>query len=204
MSVSDIVSKLEAFVAQFAKALHFGPSEAAKLETLRQKCIAARRENYDQMEALREQIGGLEARARNKKADLDSARGDSKRILIKEIELTFREIDALKGREGIISSNINRLTTTLAKMDELQAARQTGVEEGELDDLALDVEDRFDELKGLDKATNDLDRIQYAEPERAAVEVSNRLGNLEETREKESGLSEETLKRLKQLDSEEE
>ncbi|MEW6078709.1 MAG: hypothetical protein AB1724_12910 [Thermodesulfobacteriota bacterium] len=192
---------LSAVLAKIAASLGMKPSQAKHLELMEQKLSAARAGNMDQLETLKDEIRRLENRAVQKKKESDAARGDIKRMLIREIEQTFRDLDRLKGRETIITANVDRISLALAKVHELVAAQSSGIQEGQLDDIALDLQGMFGQLKASDREARDLERESYEGPERAAMDVSQRVGELEGTKETSAELSESTLQRLKELET---
>ncbi len=115
MSFSDSVSEI---LAKLAKMLGLKPSEARRMELMEQKLVSARAANVDRIEVIKQEIRQLETRALKKKKELDEARGDSKRIIAGEIERTFRDLDRLRGRESILTRNIDKLSMALSKLSE--------------------------------------------------------------------------------------
>lgn len=198
--MSRLTENVSAVLARIAEWLGMKPSQAKRLEILQEKLSASRAGNADKLEALKDEIRKLEHRALQKKAEADAARGDVKRLIVREIEQIFRDLDRLRGRETIIAANLDRISIALAKISELTAAQASGVEEGQLDDIALELQEVFGELKASDHEARDLERERYAGPEREAVDVSRRVGELEGTKETSAELSESTLKRLKELE----
>ena len=193
--VSAILSKL-------AILLGINPSEKRRMEIMKQKLGVAKANNVDQMEALKDEIRQLETQALRKKEELDQAKGDSKRIRIGEIERTFREINRLHGRERIIASNMEKISIAQAKLRELEAAKIQGVEEGHLDDIALELQEVFADLKVADRAAKDLERVEYEAPEAASVNVEKRMAAVGGDKEAQPELSAETQKRLAELETE--
>src|SRR5947208_618409 len=124
-TISTILSRL-------AQLLRLKPSEKRRLELMEQKLAAARATNVDRLESLKDRIKLLESQGLRKKKELDAARGDSKRLVAGSIEQLFRDLDRLRGQEQIIRSNIERLSVTQAKLQELRVAQETGLEEGQL------------------------------------------------------------------------
>jgi len=195
-TIGEILSKL-------AEWLHLKPSEATRLRQVEDHLTRARADNADRLELVKEEIRALEARALKKKKEFDQARGDSKRIIGGEIERTFRELDRLHGRENIIASNMEKISITRAKLRELEAAQAQGVEEGQLDDIALELQDVFADLKVADRAAKDLERVEYEAPETAPVDVEKRMAAVGGDKEAQPELSAEAQKRLAELETEE-
>ena len=184
----------------------FGGSDAQRrrkaLDAMEDKFIAAKRDNADALESLKDEIKTLEARALLKKRELDQAHGDSKRVVVGEIERTFRELDRLRDRENVIAANLERIGVALAKVGEAKAALRAGVSEEQFDSLAVDLQDLFGELKESDRAARDLDREKYESPETSHVDVDQRMAEVQGAEKAPVGLSAETEKRLKQLETE--
>ncbi len=198
--MSKLTESLSAIFAKIAEWLGMKPSQAKRLELMEQKLTAARAANADKLEALKDEIRKLEQRAIRKKKEADSARGDVKRMVIREIEQTFRDLDRLRGRETIIVANLERISVAISKVREWNAAQDRGIEEGQLDDIALDLREVFDQLRTSDREVRDLENERYESPERASVDVSQRVGELEGAKETPVELSDSTLKRLKELE----
>jgi hypothetical protein len=202
MDLSDLLSRI-------AQMLGLKPSEAKRMELMEQKLAASKRTNVDRLEAIKEEIRQLEGRALRKKKELDAARGESKRIIVREIEVTFGDLDRLRSKETILAQNIDRISAALAKIQDVRAAKGRGIEEEQIDEIAIDAEEAFADLKRSDRAADGLDKIQYTPREPARVDVEERMGDLSPTdtepkKATETGLSAETARRLKDLESLEE
>ena len=193
---------ISAVLSKLAEWLHLKPSEAHRLERMEEKLAGARRDNADRLEALKDEMRTLERRALHKKKELDQARGDSKRIVAGEIERVFRELDRLHQREKIIARNIEKVSIAQSKVGELRAAQAQGVDESQLDDLALELQQAFEELKVSDRAVRDLEQVEYEPPQATHVDVPERVAEVTGAKETASGLSEQTANRLKQLEAE--
>jgi hypothetical protein len=179
------------------------PSEKRRLDLMEQKLAAAKAGNVDRLEGLKERIKLLEGQALRKKKELEAARGDSKRIVAGSIEQLFRDLDRLQGQEQIIRSNIERVSVAQAKLQELKVAQETGLEEGQLDDIALDLQEAFAGLKATDREAAGLEQVAYDAPQRSRVDIEQRMAEVAGEAANTTGLSPETEKRLKQLESEE-
>ncbi len=198
--MSKLTESVSAVLAKIAEWLGMKPSQAKRLELMEQKLNAARAANADKLEALKDEIRKLEHSAVQKKKEADTARGDIKRMVVREIEQIFRDLDRLRGRETIITANLDRISVAISKVGELAAAQASGIEEGQLDDIALDLQEVFGQLKASDREARDLENERYESPERATVDVSQRVGELEGAKETPVELSDSTLKRLKELE----
>jgi len=195
-AISEVLSKL----AQF---LGIKPSEKKRVELMKQKLATAKASNVDRLEALKDKIKQLEAQALRKKKEYEAAKGDSKRIVGGEIERLFRDLDRLHGQENVIASNIERISVAQSKLEEYEAAKAKGLEEGELDDIAVELQEAFEGLKVADRASRDLERVEYQAPEVSPVNAEERMAEVAGEQETETGLSAETEKRLEQLETEE-
>lgn len=195
-AISEILSKL-------AEWLGLKPSQAKRLDLMEEKLSQAKRDNCDRLDDVKREIKALEARALQKKKEIEQTRGDSQRIIAGEIERTFRELDRLQDRARIIESSIDRIAISLAKIRELKVALAQGVSEEQLDEIALELHGVFADLKATDKAARELEREKYEAPQAAQVDADRRMAELEGTQESPTGLRPETMKRLKQLEAEE-
>jgi hypothetical protein len=200
--MADIWEAIREFLARL-----FGGNDTQRrlkaLEAIEDKFISAKRDNEDGLHSLKDEIRTLEARALQKKRELDQAHGDSKRIVVGEIERVFRELDRLRGRENVVAANLDRIGVALAKVGEAKAALRAGVSEEQFDDIALEIQDLFSTLKTLDRAATDLDREKYGAPAASKVDVDQRLGEVQGAEKAPAALSADTEKRLKQLEAEE-
>lgn len=201
--MASIWEEIRAFVAR----LFGGGSDTERrlkaLEATEEKLEAAKRDNTDSLETLKDEIRSLEGRALQKKKELDRTQGDSKRIVVGEVERIFRELDRKRGREGVIAANLERIGVALAKVGEAKAALRAGVTEEQFDDIALEIQDLFGELREADRAARDLERETYEAPEPSPVDVEKRMAEVSGEEKAPAALSAETEKRLKQLESEE-
>lgn len=195
-AISEVLSKL----AQF---LGIKPSETKRVELMEQKLATAKASNVDRLEALKDKIKQFEAQALRKKKEYEAAKGDSKRIVGGEIERLFRDLDRLHGQEDVIASNIERISVAQSKLEEYEAAKAKGLEEGELDDIAVELQEAFEGLKVADRASRDLESVEYQKPEVSPVNAEERMAEVAGEQETEAGLSAETEKRLRQLETEE-
>ncbi len=194
-AVSAILSKL-------AQLLGLKPSDKRRTELMEQKLATAKASNVDRLEALKDKIRQFEAQALRKNKEHEAAKGDSKRIIGGEIERVFRDLDRLHGQENVIASNIERISVAQAKLEEYKAAQAKGLEEGELDDIALELQEAFEGLTVADRASRDLRRVEYQAPEVSSVNTEKRMAEVTGEQETTAGLSAETEKRLKQLEIE--
>lgn len=185
----------------------FGGSDAQRrfktLETMEAQFSASKRDNVDSVESLKEEIRTLEAHALRKKQEFEKAHGDSKRVIAGEIERIFRELDRLRGRETILATSLDRIGVALAKIGEAKAALKAGVSEEQFDEIAVELQDLFADLRQADKAARDLEREQYEVAAPPQVETEKRMADLTEEREAPITLSPETEQRLKKLEAEE-
>jgi len=198
--MSKLTETLSSILEKIAEWLGIKPSQAKRLELLEQELNAARAANADKLEALKDEIRSLEHRALQKKKEADTARGDVKRLIIREIEQIFRDLDRLRERETVLTANLERISLAISKVRVLVDAEESGMKEGQLDDIALDLQEVFAQLKASDREARDLENVRYEPLERATVDVSQRVGELEGAKETSAELSESTLKRLKELE----
>jgi len=172
MAIGDVLSKL-------AEWLGLKPSEARQLEKQKEQLTGSRAENVERIEGLKEQIEALEARAQREKREYSRLKGARQRIVVGQMERTFRELDRLRGKEKIIANNIEVLSRAIEKIEELDAARVAGVSDDQLDALAIDLEGSLDELARRDKATADLEKVTYETEDAEAMDIEARFAEME-------------------------
>jgi len=192
-----------AILSKLAQFLGIKPSDKHRIELMEQKLTTEKASNIDLLESLKAKIKQLEAQVLLKKKEFDSARGDSQRIVAGEIERLFRDIDRLRGQENVIASNIERISATQAKLQEWKAAQAKGLAEGELDSIAIDLQEAFEGLKVTDRASRDLKDVEYHAPQVSPVNSEKRMAEITGEQETTGSLSTETVKRLKQLEIDE-
>lgn len=168
--------------------------------------------NEDRIEGLKDKIARVERQVLTKKREYEAAKGDMKRIVGGEIERLFEESDRSRGQETILARNLGQIGLGLAKLAEIQASLDSGVEESVFDELALELQDIFGEMKEVDQEARELEATKYTAPQSRTVDLDARMAELEghahtatPQRHSESpeGLSQASLDRMKELDSEE-
>jgi len=201
MALNDVIARL-------LQMLGLKKSQADKYAAMEKKLRAKKASNVDRLEGLKEQIAALENKARQKKKEYDAATGDTKRIIGGEIERIFTELDNTRNRESIIGSNINTVSMAISKTQELVDAQTRGVEQDDLDELAVELEDIIGEMKDTDRAAEDLERVKYREPEKKSIDIEDRMeqleGAIESEKKDQETLSESSAQRLRELAEEDE
>jgi len=200
--VASIWKEIREFLAGLFGGVNDTQRSFKRLDAMAAKFMSAKRNNEYSFESLKDEMRLLESRARQKKRELDQARGHSKRIVLGEIERVFREMDRLRGRENIIAANLDRIGVALAKVGEAKAALRADVSEEQFDDIALEIEDLFDTLKALDVAATDLAGEKYEAPVAGEEDLDQRVANVQAAEKAPVVLSPETEKRLEQLEAE--
>lgn len=184
------------------KLLGIKSSEARRFDALEKKLVADKAKNIDKLEEFKDKVRQMEAQLRRKKAEMDEVKGDLKRVVAKEIERLFRDLDRMRGQETIIAANLDRISIAQAKLEEYKLAVEKGLDEDELDDLALDLKEAFESMQIADRTVRDLDKVAYQPPERSAVEAEKRMAEVTGAQETETTLSEDIEKRLLELEAE--
>jgi hypothetical protein len=205
--MSDILHSLKEFLARL---LGMDTETERKLAELRRKETEFEksiRDSHESLEGLKQEIRTLELRAVQARKELDKTPGDSKRIVISQIEQVFRDIKLREGQECVILGKIDRNQVALAKLREIMASVQHGgATEDVLEDLSLDVSEAHSEMKQADKAAASLEKERYTRPEPVAEpeteSIEDRTAKVEAER-KVPSLSPEIERRLKQLATEE-
>ena len=175
------------------------PAEAIRWQQELTRLATERAEIGDGLEDLKSHIRTLETRALKKKEELDRAHGDSRRIVVGEIERTFRELDGLREREQILGANMERNATARVRIQALLDALRQGMSEDRLEELALAREEAFDALRAKDRGVRNLGRQTYAPPDAQPVEVGERLDETAGKRESQPALSPDAAQRLAEL-----
>ena len=157
----------------------------------------------DSLEQLKEKSNQLERKAIALKKDFDSAIGNSKKIIGREIEQVFRDIDRMRGQENIIMSKIDKYSIAQSKMEEATHAQSQGVDENLFDDVAIDLEGAIEEMKRADHVAADLESIEYENPSMSKIDSEERLAEISENQESVNELPSEIEERLSQLETEE-
>ena len=185
---------------RLAHGLGLKASEKQQLAQWKSGLAQSKADNADSLERLKEEIEQIEQRARQKKTKFDQAHGLTQKMIGREIEQVFRELDRKEKQAEIVLSGLDANSLALDKIAELERALQRGIKEGELDDIAVQLETTFAEVQQVDKALKDLEKVNYQGPETATVDVEERIRGLEGTQRAAATISAATLARLKQLE----
>ena len=190
------------FMSKLLEILHVKKSTERRMAEMERNLKRAKSGNEDRLQDLKADVRRLEALAVQKKKEFDETRGDSKQMVGGEIALIIRERNRLRDRGKIISGNIERLATALAKIEEWRAAKTSGIHGGDLDDIAIEAQDRFDDLEISDSAARDLARVGYKARQGERADVTREVEELKETGKEAAGiLPSEILKELKELET---
>jgi len=202
--MAEIPAGLRSVISRLAEKVGLGLSDVKRLEDLKARLIGARAANHDREEEIKEEIHGLETRALKKKEEFEKTKGSARKVIAEEIERTFEEIDRVLERHRIISRNIRQVSAVLSKIGEIRAARERGASEDEVDTVAIEAQEEFETLETQSRATRDMMKEKFKEEEREAIDIDQRLGEMEGTDKEKSapGLSKQTQDRLKQLETE--
>lgn len=183
-------------------------SDTAKYRRLKEKLLETKAAYVDRLESLKDRIQALERKALDKKREFDTAKGRIKQVVAGEIDRLFKELDRSKENEAIIGQNIDKANIAISKLDSIEDAERPGISEDVFDELAVELQDIFADLKRTDRAAKDLENVQYEAPETSRVDAESRTAELEEpsetTKETAGELPRSTVQRLKELAGEEE
>jgi len=195
--ISEIFSRIAEFFGIKSSGNHY-----IRIE---EKLVAAKADNEYRLGKIKEGIRKFEARALELKEEFKSATSNNtKQVVSKQIEQIFKELDQLQNREKIISSNINKVSISLTKLEEIKDAKIRGLEESDIDDITDETEDVFDELKATDKQSVDLDKIKYEPMESNHANNTAEKAEIENTKEQSVELSENIQKRFEEFKETEE
>jgi len=159
------------------------------LDEMEGRFEAVRRDNEDQLHSLKDEIRMLEERAINKRHELDNTTGESRRIVVREIEAICAQLDRLRGREEIVAANLDRIGKAISKIGEARASLGVGVSEDEFDHIAIELQDLFGNLRQLDRAASELDKESYTQASRKEPSVEERAEAVPEETATEPSLS---------------
>ena len=183
-------------------------SDTAKYRRLKEKLLGTKATYVDRLESLKDRIQALERKALDKKREFDTAKGRIKQVVAGEIDRLFKELDRSKENEAIIGQNIDKANIAISKLDSIEDAERPGISEDVFDELAVELQDIFADLKRTDRAAKDLENVQYEAPETSQVDAESRMAELEgpseSAKETSSELPQSTVQRLKELAGEEE
>ncbi len=190
---------LSSIASRLKQGLGLEPSDERQLAAWKAKYAQDKADNQDRLESIKDEVGQLEARILQKKGRFDQSHGPVQKILGAEIEQAFRELDRKEKQVKIIVDSIEAISIALDKIKELEHAKAHRVKEGELDAVSILTEDAIEENKQVVEALKDLQRLEHGGLETEPVDVKKRMRQMAGPPEKEAGLSEKTLERLKQL-----
>ena len=156
------------------------PTAETRVRALRENLLQERRNAADQLESLKRDIRQSETQVLKKQAEFDSASGDLKTIVRREIEGLFRNIDRMKTRASIIARQIENISATLGKVEErvLADSAKSSVTEESLDELAVELEEAYAELQVNDRAVRELESVTFDASKLEPLDVDSRLAEL--------------------------
>ena len=186
----------------FGKILGLNPSMKKRFDRVALTLADAKARNIQLLEALKEKIKQIEGLILRKKKEYDQARGPSQRIVGREIEQAFRDLDLSENQENIIFGNIDRISIAQRKVEGGLASLEKGVDEDQLTDILLDVQGLIDDLKVADKAARELERESYEPSRIPSANTEARVAEIAGERESSHRFSQEIVERLKRLESE--
>ena len=195
MTISDLLVKL-------AELLGIKDSEKRKNEKVLEKLKASKADNIDRLDEVKQQIKSLNRKLLKKKQEMDASTGDTKRIVTGEIERLFSELDRLQNRNTIIGRNIDEISLAIDRLAELEDGQSHGADENVFDEIAVNLDDVFADLKAADLAAEQLNKVQYEASKSESMDVQLRLKSLESESHPVENLSPENAERLKRLTEE--
>ena len=188
----------------------FGIKKSAleKLLEKRKELEKKRALNIDKLEEVREQIGVITEQIRTKKQQMDLAGSEEERMIRREIARLFSRIDSFSPKEGLLDRNVRVIEDQIAKIDQIEVAVLSGVDEDTVDWIALEAEGHFERLGDVDEAIKESKNIRYEPPKYdSGIDVDERLHAVaEDDRKRQKKQSEKSAmdRRLEDLLGEEE
>jgi len=202
--MGSLGESMQDLLARVATSLGIKDSEARHLEKVIDRLAAEKQRYADKIDDLKDEIERLEAQALKKKKRMDAARGESKRIIGREIEQILVERKSLREREGLLFNRQRKVILLLSKFELATHAQEPEKESlpEDLPDEATDLmEDLIAEEKSSDKAHDQLEKRRYEEPTRAPeVDVAAELADITGESEADTGLSKEFMDELDALE----
>lgn len=200
--MSKLTDTLSAVLSKLAEWLGMKSDDSKKLSKFEEALTRARAQNEDQIEAAKDDIRRLENRFKSLNKDYEAARGDIKKMIAKQLEGVARELDRFEQTAAILSSKAEQYAIGLAKIRDGRLLLDQGkaIPADLFDEVAEIFREAAAEMKLADAGARQLDNERYESPERAKVDVSQRVGELEGAKETATELSDSTLKRLKELE----
>ncbi|MFC1762209.1 hypothetical protein ACFL6U_09015 [Planctomycetota bacterium] len=195
------------WLANILEYLGIKQSEAAKYKKMKEVLIEKKAGYVDQLESLKDKIMTLQRKLREKESEYNNAKGRIREIVTGEIQRLFKDLDRTKESEAIIGQGIEKASLTISKVESIILAKHDGVEEEVFDELIVDLQEDFAELKRTDRAAKDLESVRYDAPPETSMEVESRMAELESsaasTKESAGELPQSTVQRLRELADEE-
>jgi len=190
-------------LSQFAEKLGLVESEKKQMQALEKQLADDKACNINLLEELKYKIKQLESQALKKKKEYDSTLSkDLKQIIAQEIEQIFHEIDLFNEKINMIMSNIERISKQQMKLEAEKASVFKGLEEDDIDRIAIMHEQTVEQLETIDRASLDLDKIAYKRPgkerEISEHEINQHFVNKNNGKE---AISKDSLERLKMIDT---
>lgn len=160
---------LQSLVAWIVSVLRLGNPELPRLRTQEIQFEQSIRDGHEDLGRLKTDIERLEEQAVQIKRTLDRTAGESRRVLIAQIEQAFEAVELLRDREELILGNLRRSEVALAKVREsIVSIEQGGPGVAALEDLEFELAQKNAEMAMADRATDKLRAERYRRPERLA------------------------------------
>jgi hypothetical protein len=172
---------MQELLSKVATSLGIKASESRRLEMVTEKLEDEKKRYSDKIEDLIDEIQRLEALALGKKKRMDAGRGETRRILGREIEQLLRERSGLKEKEALLFARREKVDLILRKF---AVAKEAEVPpEIDYEEYADEAADLMQEViaseKDSDRATEALGKIRFEEPERPAVDIEKEMASIE-------------------------
>lgn len=199
-----IVDLFRELLAKLAHLVGLKPNEVEKMRVKVTASLAECDRNAatlaDGLEAIKERIRVLENRALKLRKEHELARGDTKRIVLGEIERTFREIERHHQQSRIVEGSLNRNSIYRSKLIESRLVLDNPVSVDDIEDLAVDLEEGYADLRDADKAAAELEGVAYESPEHGSVSEEERIAAVDKRAKTQVELSEELKRKYQELE----
>ena len=101
--------------------------------------------------------------------------GGLRKVMAREMEQACLELEQKEGRMDLLFANIERQAATLEKIAQLEETAHRGVSETQVDELAIELEEAFDDLELADEAMRGAENVTYHKKECGKVDVEKHV-----------------------------
>lgn len=172
-TIRDLVGSVLSRVAQ---GLKLNPSELEKIRAWKTKLEQAKRDNHDRVQDFKDGLRELEARVLKLHGEHQrESSGGLRRVVAREMDQACSELELKEERLDLLFANIERQAAALEKIAQLEETSRHGVSEAQADELAIQLEEAFDDLEQADEAMRGAQSVTYRRKESGKVDVAKHV-----------------------------